>query len=201
MSAGLLLVFALFGSACVAQSIVVIGETPQPPPADIPMVSIAVLDDVGEPVAGAAVLSGDQITESDELGMASIEWRGEAVSVTIEAAGFFNGAVQVEAFDEDGFELVLRPVVLRGTITDSSGFGLGGATVALADRETVTDENGRFEVSRAVAGPITASRPGWHSAEWDWDGEALVTEITLAPPHHPWVAYQCLCAFRSERLC
>ena len=66
-------------------------------------------------------------------------------------------------------------------MTDSSGLGLGGSTVELGTLKEITDENGRFELSRAQAGTITAERPGWHSAEWEWDGQALVTEIALAP--------------------
>ena len=168
-------------AGCVAQSVVVIGETPLPPAADIPVVPISVIDDLGEPVSGATVLSDDQRTTTDGQGMATIEWRGQAVSVSVQAGGFFNGAIAVDAYDDDAFELELRPVVLRGTVTDSSGFGLGGATVALATQEAVTDENGRFELSRAELGTITASRPGWHATEQFWDGEALVTEIHLVP--------------------
>ena len=45
----------------------------------------------------------------------------------------------------------------------------------------ITDGSGRFELTRAQAGTISATRPGWHSAEMDWDGDDLVTDITLAP--------------------
>ena len=174
-------VLGLAVSACVAQSIVVIGETPLPPPADIPTVWVAVLDDADEPVAGATIISEDQSTVSDETGLAMLDWRGQPMSVSIEAEGFFPGGVRIEEFDESAFELALRPVVLRGTVKDSSGFGLGGSTVTLGSREVVTDENGRFELSRATAGLITATRPGWHDRELEWDGEDLTTDLALAP--------------------
>ena len=179
----LLLAITAVLSSCVTQSIVVVGESPLPPASDIPIVSISVVDDEGAPVVGATirVAADDQRTVSDALGLATIEWHGQPVSVSVDAAGFFPGAVAVEAFDDEAFALALRPVVLRGTVSDSSGFGLGGSTVALGDHQVVTDENGRFELSRAQSGTITAFRPGWHSAELEWDGEALVTDISLAP--------------------
>lgn len=176
-----LVALGLAGASCVAQSPVVVGETPLPPPAEIPIVSIAVLDELGIPLQGATVESEDQTVLSDDSGMASLEWRGKPVSVSITAEGFFPGAVAVDEFAEEAFELQLRPVVLRGTVTDSSGFGLGGSMVSLGGVDVITDSSGRFELTRAQAGTIEASRPGWHPAEQEWDGEALVTEIALAP--------------------
>lgn len=177
----LLAAVGLVTSACVAQSVLVVGESPLPPTSDVPLVVLTVVDDLGVPVAGATVVARDQRTVSDLLGMAAIEWRGEPVSVSIEAAGFFSGAVLVEEFSDAAYQLELRPRVLRGTIIDPSGFALGGSTVSLGDRQVVTDENGRYELSRAVEGVLTASRPGWHVTEIDWDGVALVTDIPLAP--------------------
>lgn len=178
-----LAIFAVLGSACVAQSVVVVGETPLPPASDIPIVGLSIVDDEGVAVPGAqiSVVADGQETYSDLAGGATVEWRGQAISVSVEAEGFFPGAVAIEEFDEEPIELALRPVVLRGTVVDASGFGLGGSTVVLGTREVVTDENGRFELTRAQPGVISASRPGWHAAQRDWDGEALVTEITLAP--------------------
>ena len=177
----LLAILGLAASACVAQSVVVVGEMPLPPPADVPMVTVAVVDELGDPVTGATVISEDQRAVSDDLGLAAFEWRGRPVSVLIEASGFFPGAVAVEEFNEVAFELALRPVVLRGSVTDASGFGLGGSTVSLGAREVITDENGRYELSRATSGTIIASRPGWHARELDWDGNALVIDLALAP--------------------
>ncbi len=179
----LMLMVGVVASACVSQSIVVVGETPLPPASDIPIVTISVIDDEGIAVSGASVMvnADDQETVSDEMGLATIQWHGKPVSVSIEAPGFFPGGVRIESFDEEAFVLELRPVVLRGIVTDSSGLGLGGSTVELGTGKEITDENGRFELSRAQPGTITAERPGWHSAEREWDGEALVTEIALAP--------------------
>ena len=177
-------ILALAASGCVAQSIVLVGEGPVSPLGEIPTVSVVVLDDEGLPVAGASVRSkelNEQLSTSDTQGLAVLEWRGEPVSVSVSAEGFFPSGVAVEAFSENAFEVPLRPVVLRGTVTDSSGFGLGGSTVTLGDREVVTDENGRFALSRAVAGLMTAARPGWHAAQLEWSGEELVTDIALAP--------------------
>jgi hypothetical protein len=163
--------------------VLVVGESPIPPAAEIPLVTIEVVDDKGVAVPGAAVeVSVDELfTSTDASGRVAVAWGGRPVSVSVEAGGFFPGAIAVEEFSEESLVLALRPVVLRGTVVDSSGFGLGGSTVVLGTREVVTDENGRFELSRARQGVISASRPGWHAAQQDWSGEALVTEITLAP--------------------
>ena len=168
-------------SACMAQSAVVVGDAPLPSPTPVPVVNVLVTDGEGGPVAGALVKVREGRTGTDEAGLAGVRWEGEQVSVSVEAAGFFPGAVAVESFQDDPLELELRPVVLRGAVLDPNGFGLPAASVSLGGVDVVTDQTGRFEIGRAVAGNITVSRPGWHSAEYEWDGELLVTEIVIQP--------------------
>ena len=72
----LLAILGLAASACVAQSVVVVGETPLPPPTDVPMVTVAVVDDLGDPVTGATVVSEDQRAVSDDL-----DWRHSSGAV------------------------------------------------------------------------------------------------------------------------
>ena len=165
----------------MAQSVVVVGETPIPPPGPIPTVAVQVHDDGGNPITGARALVKDIRIVTDDAGLVQIRWEGEPVSVSVEAEGFFPGAIAVEGFQEDPLALVLRPVVLRGAVLDRGGFGLAAASVSLGDTEVVTDRSGRFEISRASAGTITVTRPGWHDTEFSWDGEILVTEIEMEP--------------------
>ena len=76
----LMLMVGVGASACVSQSIVVVGETPLPPASDIPFVTISVIDDEGIAVSGASVRvsADDQETVSDEMGLATIPmaWQG-----------------------------------------------------------------------------------------------------------------------------
>lgn len=168
-------------TACLAQSPVVVGEAPIPPPSEVPTVAILVKDDAGEPISGATADTeyGQEVT--DGSGVFWVRWEGEPTSASVQAQGFFPGAVLVDAFQEEPVELALRPVVLRGTVVDSQGFGLPIASVSLGDVNVMTDDEGSFEISRASPGTITVERPGWVAAEFAWDGERLVHEITLEP--------------------
>ena len=168
-------------SGCMAQAVVVVGEAPLPSASPVPMVKLLVTDDDGVPLDGARVMTGDARIATDDAGLVGVRWEGEQISISVEATGFFPGAVAVDEFQEEPLELVLRPVVLRGAVLDAGGFGLPGASVSLGGNEVVTDRSGRFEIRRAVAGNITVSRPGWQSAEFAWDGEMLVTEIEIQP--------------------
>ena len=168
-------------AGCMAQSVVVVGEAPVPPPGRVPMVAVQVQDDLGVPIIGArAKVSGNRLV-TDDSGVIQVRWEGVPFSVSVEAEGFFPGAVAVEAFQKNPLELMLRPVVLRGTVVDGNGFGLSAASVSLGDREVMTDQTGRFEISRPSVGTIRVSRPGWHDTALYWDGEFLVTNIKIKP--------------------
>ena len=171
--------FAL--SACMAQSVVVVGETPIPPPGETAIVTIQVRDEQGLPLGGASATANDFRSISDEAGQVHVRWEGEPISVSVRAEGFFPAAVAVEEFHGAPLELVLRPAVLRGAVLDPSDIGLPAASVSLGDTSTLTDESGRFEISRASAGTITVSRPGWETTEEYWDGRTLVTEVKIKP--------------------
>ena len=168
-------------TACLAQSVVVVGETPIPPPSEIPTVAVVVMDDAGEPIVGALADTeyGQEVT--DGSGVFRVRWDGEPTSASVQAQGFFPGAVEVGSFQDEPVELALRPVVLRGAVVDSQGFGLPIASVSLGDVNVMTDDQGGFEISRASPGTITVERPGWVATEFAWDGEILVHEIELEP--------------------
>ena len=145
------------------------------------MVTVRVNDDLGEPVAQARTVSGENRGMTDEAGLVRVRWEGVPIAVLIEAEGFFPGALAVASFQDDPVEFNLRPVVLRGAVVDRYGFGLPAASVTLGDTEVVTNRSGRFEISRASAGTIEVSRPGWHDKSMVWDGDLLVQEIEMAP--------------------
>ena len=145
------------------------------------MVTIQVHDDQGLPILGAEATGDDFRLTSDESGQLHVRWEGEAISVSVRATGFFPAAVAVEEFHDEPVELELRPAVLRGAVLDSSGFGLPAASVSLGDTTTITDELGRFEISRASAGTIIVDRPGWERTEVYWPGTPLVEEVRIKP--------------------
>ena len=168
-------------SACAGTSAVVVGESPLPPPTDVPVVRVVALDDAGEPISNAQMTAYEEAVEADSDGVAMVEWRGKAMNVSVEAPGFFPGALAVDAFSDDPLSLELRPVVLRGTVTDSEGRPLTGATVELEGLEAVSDDEGVFNLARAVPGDLRVSRPGWIEGSMRWDGSSLAATIALEP--------------------
>ena len=177
----LIVLFALLLTACLAQSVVVVGEAPVPPPSQVPTLAIRVSDGNGNPIAGAWADTRYGTESTDQEGVFRMRWEGEPVSVSVEAPGFFPGAIAVEEFQDDYVELALRPVVLRGAVMDRQGFGLPAASVSLGNTKVVTDDLGRFEITQASPGIIKVERPGWVGTDEDWDGEDLVKEIALDP--------------------
>lgn len=175
------LAVSLAAAACAPQSVVMVGETPVPPPQASPVVTVLVVDDLGDPIPGAEVATGELQLETDEQGQAGLEWEGNDFSVQVKAPGFFPSGLAVKEFQEEPLELQLRPVLLRGAVLDPSGYGLAGASVTLNDQQVGTDDNGRFEVVGATQGILTAARPGWHDAQLDWDGDSLVIEMVMQP--------------------
>ncbi len=168
-------------SACLAPSAVVVGEAPIPPRTQIPEVTIQVVDEAGQPIAGASAETEHGVTVTDESGGFEMYWEGRSTTAAVTAAGFFPRAISVDRFHDDPVEMSLRPVVLRGAIVANLGFGLRSASVMLGDVEAITDDQGRFEIHRASPGVIYVDRPGWVGTEHLWDGESLVIEIQLEP--------------------
>ncbi len=168
-------------TACVSTSAVVVGESPVPPPTNIPFVPVAVTDESGAPVRDAVVKAGDGVVTADASGIVHVAWQGRPINVSIEAPGFFPGAVAVESFTEDPIALELRPVVLRGTVTDTGARPLGGATARLGEQSAISSNDGVFEIVRAVPGVLEVSRPGWLPTAVTWTGDTLSAAVTLEP--------------------
>ena len=106
--------WAVVLSSCMAQSVVVVGETPLPPPDPVPMVAVQVNDKEGAPIVGALGIAGDSRVLSDDSGLIHVRWAGQLLPVSVEAEGFFPAALAVDGFQEEPFELTLRPVCFAG---------------------------------------------------------------------------------------
>ncbi len=176
-----MVISALLLTSCMAQSVVVVGETPIPPRESVPTVAVKVFDEDRVPIAGATGMVGDERFVTDLSGLFRVRWRGDVIPVSVEAEGFFPAALAIDAFQEEPLELVLRAVVLRGFVLDGSNSGIPAAFVTLGNEEAITDQSGRFQFVRALAGTIKVTKPGWHDTEFVWTGEALVEEIPMEP--------------------
>lgn len=67
-----------------------------------------------------------------------------------------------------------------GQVTTPDGAPLAGATVTIGDRSAVTNELGRYSISRAPFGPLTVTRPAWLDHESTFtEGGSL--DVVLEP--------------------
>jgi hypothetical protein len=158
------------------------GESVRPPTPLPPEVSVVIIaGDDRTPIAAEIVVDEEPIGAGDD-GSMSFPWLGDPVRVTASAPGFVP-RVQVvnELPEEKQIELVLAPVVLRGTVTTNDGRPLPFSVVELGGDESVTDAAGRFELTRAVPGEISLTRPAWEPASYDWTGETLDIELAMEP--------------------
>ena len=67
-----------------------------------------------------------------------------------------------------------------GLITTPDGEPLPGVTVDIGGEIAVTNERGRYAVSRAPFGPMAVTRPAWVPIEAEWDGTPSL-DFTLEP--------------------
>ncbi len=176
------LLVLVLATACAGPSVLVVGESvrsPEPPP-ELLNVSVFAGDD-GSPLAASVTFEEDtQLT--DRNGVASAIWRDRPLTIRVEADGFHPGSQVVELLPEDGpIEIVLEPVVLTGTVKAMDGRPLPFSRVALGRASTVVDSHGGFELTRALPGELTVTRPAWEDAVIDWDGITQEIEIALEP--------------------
>jgi hypothetical protein len=177
----LLLVGAFGLSACLNTSMVVVGETPTPLPPPPPLISVIVVDEAGDTLAGAQVDFQGLTTEADAAGMASTIWEDETIVVTAAAPGFHEVTANLEVFSDDPMEIALEPVVVTGRVVTTVGDGIEAASIRLGDAEAITDANGSFRMERVVAGEAAVTRPAWMPTSVSWDGIAETLDITLEP--------------------
>lgn len=180
--AGGLLALALSG--CASPMGITGGESVRPLEPAVPTLTIAVVaaDDSTALPATVGYLGDDEPT--DETGHLTVEWRStdEAVTVTASAPGFVTRTTElIELPDHGAITVALDPVVLSGRVTTPDGRPLPATAVTLGRARARTDENGIFQISRAVPGDLALSRPAWMPAVVPWDGAQQEVSITLEP--------------------
>ncbi len=175
---------ALVTTACAGSAVLVVGDPALNPEPPAPVLSInLVAGDDQTTVAGASITVGRQVLTADEAGIVEIEWLGEPLQYAAAAPGFETSAGSIAAYPEEtgSIDVVLEPLVLGGTVVGPDGRPLPATTVTLNGRTAITDSAGRFELSRALAGAVSASRPAWHDATATWDGETPSLQVEMQP--------------------
>ena len=140
----------------------------------VPTSNIRIVDPDENPIAGARI--GDHgLTDVD--GRLALETpEGETV---IEADGYVPR--YVSGWHPGDRQIVLRPIVVQGSVLTPAGEALAGVTVTLGDSEILSDASGRFEFVAATVGTIRAVTPGWSSAEVEWLGLDNRVSIEMEP--------------------
>ena len=139
-----------------------------------------VSSDGDEPLAGARVQAGGSVAETDHTGRARVPRLREGEVVRVEAHGFDGAAFTYQGQAEARVSLAPRSV--RGAVTNAqNGKPLSRVIVTDGRSKTVTDEDGRYQLSRVGEGDqLVASVDGYEQTEADVDGRAEI-DIALRP--------------------
>lgn len=144
--------------------------------------TLRVLDDVGDPVAGAVVDSeGSQIGSSDELGLVEMEWTRSTRVLEVSAPGHILQTVNIAEEPEGTVDVVLKARVLRGKVVDESGSPLRSAVITAGSASGTTDAEGHFNIRGAEAGQVSVTRPAWVAVDFHWDGTAGDALVEMVP--------------------
>ena len=160
------------------------GESVRPLEPAVPTLIIAVVAADDSTALPATLQVSGEDSSTDETGQLTVEWRGDAEPLVIAAAaeGFVDGSVSVATLPESGLvTLALDPVVLTGRVVTPDGRALPGTEVRLGRSIARTDDDGGFEITRAVAGDLELARPAWEPAVVGWDGAELDVSLTMQP--------------------
>ncbi|HEY7703411.1 MAG TPA: putative glycoside hydrolase [Acidimicrobiia bacterium] len=145
-------------------------------------VTVRVIDDVGLPVADAGVsLDGRPMGSTAADGTIVVDWPRPASGLDVMAPGYEEASLDVGEPGEAPIEVVMRPRLLRGRVTDPQGNMVAGAYVLAGAGNAVSDGEGRFVVRKAEPGAIEVWRPAWQGATVTWDGGAAEIEATISP--------------------
>ena len=136
--------------------------------------------ETGEALAGVPVTIGQQSTVADGEGyfqMGSI--RGLSM-VHASAEGYHPASVSLAVANLVGARreivLSLKPIELRGTVTDAdTRQPIAAAIVRVGEREVQTDEHGRYSVKRLTPGGQIVARATYYrpSDPVDYDGQGV----------------------------
>lgn len=73
------------------------------------------------------------------------------------------------------------PVQVSGKVTSPDGLPVSGATVRMGELASLTGADGWFSFETATPTSMQVSKPGWGSAEVDWDETVTFFETSIAP--------------------
>lgn len=176
--------FVLGVSACAGPMGLTGAEAVRPLEPAVPTLTISVLaaDDSTALPATLDVL-GEEVA-TDETGHFVVDWREPDGPVTISAVapGFVGNSIDLtELPDSATVTLELDPVILTGRIVSPDGRALPGAEVKLGRMKVRSDDEGAFELSRAIPGNLELSRPAWEPSTVEWDGALTDISVTMEP--------------------
>lgn len=141
---------------------------------------LRVVDDVGDPVASAAVASeGRQLGLTAGDGLLEIAPLGALVEVT--APGHVSSTFTITPPDDGVFDVVLKARMLRGRIMGSDDRPVADALVRAGQVEARSDDEGRFVLRGAEPGAVEVSRPAWQPTRIEWEGGPGEKEIRIEP--------------------
>ena len=182
LSAALLAAVMAFGAAGCASPAPLDASWLRPPEVGPPIISVVVLagDDLSE-LAADVTVDGAVVTV-DEAGVSTFEWPGHPTTVEVSAPGFETESQTLEDPPrDDRIEFRIEPTLLSGRVSTNRGVALPGVEVILGDVRDITNEDGLFEIVRAVPGDILLSRPAWQDAVVPWDGTTSAVDTTMDP--------------------
>jgi hypothetical protein len=140
---------------------------------------LRILDDLGEPIAGAYVdEGGDQLGTSDDDGTIDLSWNSHMV-LGVSAPGHVTKTVTLAERPENLVEVVLTARVLRGRVLDPDGQPVAAALVSTSSGDGASDADGRFNIRGAEPGEVIVERPAWLSETFTWDGGPGETTVTI----------------------
>ncbi len=154
----------------------------RPPEVGPPTIEVVVLagDDLSVLDADIAV-EGASMFETDE-GVPAFVRSQDSTTIEVSAPGF---EPQREIVDdqprEDRIEFRLEPVVLSGRVSTNRGVALPGVAVTLGGGREVTNDDGFFEIVRAIPGELSLTRSTWQDASVPWDGSTSEIDTTMEP--------------------
>ncbi len=145
-------------------------------------VALTVVDEDGQPVAGAVVYAGDdELAATDASGAVEIGWSRSTVRFTVQAPGYTDKSFEIPEPPTEPLTVRIETRRLRGVVRDADGLPVPGVYVASGYGQAVTGVDGRFLVQLAEPGPVEVFRPAWESADYTWDGSPGETTVVIEP--------------------
>ncbi len=154
----------------------------RPPEVGPPTIEVVVLagDDLSV-LDAEIIVSGASMVETDE-GVPAFVWPQAPTTIEVSAPGFVSQSeVAEDSPRENLIEFRLEPVVLSGRVSTHRGIALPGVEVRLGGGGDTTNDDGLFEIVRAIPGEISFTRSTWQDSSLEWDGSASEIDTTMAP--------------------